>query len=90
MIDGIERVAKIGSVIGDTIYVNLDLIYQKDEQDNTKVMDISAATAMLVHEIGHHIDSSVEHKIIVPLRCSLLLEFDPKLPVKVNYQRQGM
>jgi|GEM_PF-6320069 len=47
---GKVRVAVTGSTWGSPIYVNLDLIYSGNES----LIDMGAALAILIHEIGHH------------------------------------
>ena len=53
-IEGLVRVAKTGDRVGDTIYINSVLLYQANGHESTVAMSIPLATAVLVHELGHH------------------------------------
>ncbi|MBY0371384.1 hypothetical protein K2X33_11900 [bacterium] len=53
-LDGAVRVAKTGGKVGDTIYVNRDMLYTKDASGVTNAMTLPTAVAILVHELGHH------------------------------------
>ncbi len=48
------RVAKTGDSKGSVILINLDLIYPKDANGNSRAMTVSEALAILIHEFGHH------------------------------------
>lgn len=55
MINGSIRTAVTGDKVGDTIYINTDLIYTKSYRSNI-IMPITIPSAMgiLIHELGHH------------------------------------
>jgi hypothetical protein len=54
IIDGLPRIAKTGNKIGDPIYINTDLLYQKSPNSSYQTADIPLAASILVHELGHH------------------------------------
>ncbi|MEQ1723919.1 MAG: hypothetical protein ABL930_12145, partial [Pseudobdellovibrio sp.] len=54
ILDGEVKVAKTGSQIASPIYINTDLIYTKNEMGYYIPASIADATAILVHELGHH------------------------------------
>ena len=54
IIDGEVKVAKTGSRIGSSIFVNTDLLYSKNEMGYFIPINLSEAAAILVHELGHH------------------------------------
>jgi|GEM_PF-6640905 len=53
VIDGQEKVARTGLSVGDTIYVNLDMIY-RHTLGGTEAMPISEAVGVVFHELAHH------------------------------------
>ncbi|MDZ4661695.1 MAG: hypothetical protein SGJ18_08750 [Pseudomonadota bacterium] len=53
-IDGQMKVAKTGSHIGDIIYINLNMIYEKNAEGAEQPLSDSETLAILVHEMGHH------------------------------------
>lgn len=53
MIDHMMRVAVTGDKVGDTIFINTDLLYVREKAD-LHALDIGAAIAILTHEFGHH------------------------------------
>lgn len=56
-IDGEIKVAKTGSLVNSPIYINLDMIYTKNEMGFYIPTSVSEATAILIHELGHHYGS---------------------------------
>lgn len=54
IIEGEVKVAKTGSRIGSSIFVNTDLLYSKNEMGYFIPVNLSEAVAILVHELGHH------------------------------------
>jgi hypothetical protein len=54
IIDGEVKVAKTGSRVGSSIFVNTDLLYTKNEMGYFIPITLSEAAAILVHELGHH------------------------------------
>lgn len=52
-LDGQVRVAKTGDQIGDTIFVNRDLIYT-GEGAQSRPIELPLATGIIFHELGHH------------------------------------
>lgn len=54
IIDGLLKVAKTGSVPGSPIYINVDLLYSKDELGMDQAVTLEESVAILVHEFGHH------------------------------------
>ena len=56
-IDGEIKVAKTGSLVNSPIYINLDMIYTKNEMGFYIPLSVPDATAILIHELGHHYGS---------------------------------
>ena len=54
IIDGEVKIAKTGNDIGSPILLNLDLLYMKNEEGFFVPMTTPEATAVLIHELGHH------------------------------------
>jgi hypothetical protein len=54
VIDGDVKVAKTGRTVGSSIIINLDLLYLKNEDGFYIPMSVPEATAVLIHELGHH------------------------------------
>ncbi len=52
-LDHNTRIAKTGNTIGDPIYLNRDLLYEKKD-GKVLTIDIPQAIAILFHEFGHH------------------------------------
>ena len=52
-IDGQLRIAKTGDHVGDTIYVNTDLLYYPVSGE-MRALDIPLSVSLLIHELGHH------------------------------------
>ena len=57
IIDGEMKAAATGSTIGSVIRVNTDLLYSIKEHEQIEALSVHEATAMLVHELGHHYGS---------------------------------
>lgn len=75
MIDGNVRVAKTGSTVGSPIYINTDLLYAKNHGGGYDPVTIPEATAILIHELGHHYGNySHEELDLIGVRVSLLLQ----------------
>jgi hypothetical protein len=75
MIDGNVRVAKTGSAVGSSIFINVDLLYTKDENGNIEPVTVPEAVAILIHELGHHYGNySHEELDLVAIKVSLLLQ----------------
>lgn len=55
-IDGQIKLAKTGDRVGDSIYINMDLLnlYEENGEEEEGIMGLGAATGMLIHELGHH------------------------------------
>lgn len=53
VIDGVIKAAVTGSEIGSPIHINIDLLYFK-KNGVVEALNIQEATAMLIHELGHH------------------------------------
>ncbi len=54
IIDGEVKIAKTGSVVGSSIYINIDLLYFKNNLGIYESIDIKTAIGILIHELGHH------------------------------------
>lgn len=54
IIDGMPKIAKTGSLVGDPIYINLDLLYAKQSQNTYQFVDLPLSASILLHELGHH------------------------------------
>lgn len=54
LLDGNIRIAVTGDDVGDPIFVNLDLAFQKDRKGNVHPLRIEQVLAVLTHELGHH------------------------------------
>ena len=54
IIDGEIKVAKTGSTVGSPIYVNTDMLYQKNDAGVYAPTVLAEAVAILIHELGHH------------------------------------
>ena len=87
-LDGAVRVAKTGSSVGDTIFINRDLIYTlRDGQ--WAAMTILECVPLLIHELGHHHGNhSHEFLDLLGVKVQALLghniitdRFDPTLTV---------
>lgn len=52
------KVAKTGSSVGSPIYINVDLIYNKNVFGVYEAVSIPQALAILVHEFAHHFTST--------------------------------
>ncbi|WP_409479348.1 hypothetical protein [Pseudobdellovibrio sp. HCB154] len=75
IIDGNVRVAKTGSLPGSAIMINVDLLYNKNQNGSYEAMSIPEAVAVLVHEFGHHYGNySHEELDLIGVRVSLLLQ----------------
>lgn len=75
IIDGLVRVAKTGSTVGSPIYINSDLLYSKNEADQYDPTSIPEATAILIHEMGHHYGNySHEELDLIGVRVSMLMQ----------------
>jgi hypothetical protein len=53
-IEGEVKVAKTGNNIGDLIFINSDYISHVDEDGNYQPITVPQASALLLHELGHH------------------------------------
>lgn len=53
-IEGFIRIAKTGDNIGDPIFVNKKLLYNKSVYGNQTPISLQDAIALMVHEMGHH------------------------------------
>ena len=85
LIDGNIRVAKTGSSVGSPIYINVDMLYTKDQDGEVEPATIPEAVAILVHELGHHYgNASHEELDLLAIKVSLLLQKElsstPMLP----------
>lgn len=75
ILDGEMKVAKTGSQIGSPIYINTDLIYTQNELGFSIPVSISEATAILIHELGHHYGSHSHTTLdLVAVRVALMLQ----------------
>ncbi|MBY0554714.1 hypothetical protein K2P97_09305 [bacterium] len=75
IIDGEVKIAKTGSRIGSTIYINTDMLYTKNEMGYYIPMSIGEAAAVLVHELGHHYgDYSHTDLDLVGVRVAMMLQ----------------
>ncbi len=54
ILDGNVRIAKTGNLVGSPIFLNVDLLYTKDQSGMTEAATIPEAVAILIHELGHH------------------------------------
>ncbi len=54
IIDGSLKIARTGSQVGSAIYVNIDLLYRNSADGGLEPLGLETATAVLVHELGHH------------------------------------
>lgn len=75
VLDGQVKVAKTGSTVGAPIYVNVDLIYSKNKFGEIVALSIPEATAILIHELGHHVSSLSHAELdLLGVRVSLFLQ----------------
>ena len=75
VIDGEIKVAKTGSQIGSPIYINVDLLYTKNEMGYYIPASISESIAILVHELGHHYGAYSHTELdLVAVRVALMLQ----------------
>jgi hypothetical protein len=74
MRDGQVRVAVTGSKVGDTIYLNRDLIYSRR---GTALIpySVSEALSLLTHELGHH-QGEKDHELLDMLGANVRAFFD--------------
>jgi len=89
MIDGNVRVAKTGSTIGSPIYINVDLLYSKNDSGGYDAVTLPEAVAILVHEFGHHYGNYTHEALdLIGVRVSLLMQqkliMTPMLPWDSN------
>lgn len=101
-VDGKIRVAKTGNKVASSIYVNVDLLYSKDEQGFVRAMNIAEATSMLVHEMGHHHGNYTHEELdILGVKVANVLDMQiyqtPAIPwsndvysVAINSKRVGV
>lgn len=54
VLNGEVKIAITGSTTGSTIFINTDLINIKMSKDTSIPMSIPRATALFIHEMGHH------------------------------------
>lgn len=54
-INGQIKIAKTEYRVGAPIYINTDLLYLKNRTQEVRPLTLSAAAALLVHELGHHL-----------------------------------
>jgi len=74
IIDGEVKVAKTGDSIGSPIFVNTDLLFQKDADGTFIPTSLSEAVAILVHEFGHHHGNwSHDELDLIGVKTSLML-----------------
>lgn len=52
--DGNTRIAVTGDNVGDSIFINLDLVYQNDKYGSPHPISLNQIIAILIHELGHH------------------------------------
>ncbi len=75
LLDGNIRIAKTGSEIGSKIFVNIDMLYTKNKSGLYDACTIPEATAILVHELGHHYGDYTHDELdFLGVRVSLLLQ----------------
>lgn len=75
IIDGEVKVAKTGRQIGSPIFVNLDLLYTKNEMGYYIPTSLSESVAILVHELGHHYGSYTHNELdLLAVRVALMLQ----------------
>lgn len=75
IIDDKIKIAKTGSAIGSPIYINVDLLYSRDEIGNYVPVSVNEAVAILIHEMGHHYgDHSHGQLDLIGIRVGLHLE----------------
>ena len=58
IIDGEPKVARTGSTVGHPIYVNVDMLYTFNKMNKLEPISLSQATAILIHELGHHVSKA--------------------------------
>lgn len=85
IIDREVKVAKTGSRIGSPIYINLDLIYTKNELGYYIPMSVGEAVAVLIHELGHHYGDYTHTDLdLLGVRVAMMLQYktytSPLLP----------
>lgn len=75
IIDGLIRVAKTGSTVGSPIYINLDLLYSRNEVNGYVPVSVPEAVAILIHEMGHHYGNYTHEELdLIGVRVSLFLQ----------------
>lgn len=74
MRDGQVRVAVTGSKVGDTIYLNRDMIYTRSG-DVLVPYSLSEAVSLLTHELGHH-QGEKDHELLDMLGANVRAFFD--------------
>ncbi|MCX6123404.1 MAG: hypothetical protein NTV34_01440 [Proteobacteria bacterium] len=74
ILDGAVRVAKTGSTVGETIFINRDLLYTKRD-GHWVAMGIPECVAVLIHEFGHHHGEASHMKLdLIAAKIQTLLE----------------
>lgn len=81
---GQPRIAVTSSQPGTPIYINLDLLY-RNENGVTKTLSVLEASAILVHELGHHYGIK-DHLFLDKLGAKIQSQREPYLE-QINLQK---
>ncbi len=75
IIEGEVKVAKTGSQVGSPIFINVDMLYTKNELGYYIPASVSESVAILVHELGHHYGNNSHTALdLTGVRVALMLQ----------------